>query len=186
MFIVASSVCRSLQYLISNLTQGGEGGHLFRLTCSAALWGGRDTANTAGVCGSAHSGWVALGLPQPKVACTSQVHTVHVQGPLQGHSSMWTLCFMHFLALSHLGSQVLCKGTDPDGLCILCLSWVHAARVTWCFPSAQSQVAMCLCTSLVPTFQFPVCVTHSPSCAVCLLWGAEAVLLLADVNHPRS
>ena len=32
-FILASSVCKSLQCLSSALTQGGEGGHLFRLTC---------------------------------------------------------------------------------------------------------------------------------------------------------
>ena len=40
----ASSVCRSLQCLISALTQGGGGGLLFRLTCSVVLWGGRNTA----------------------------------------------------------------------------------------------------------------------------------------------
>ena len=45
LFILASSVCRSLWCLISALTQGGEGGHLFRLTCSVGLWGGRNTAN---------------------------------------------------------------------------------------------------------------------------------------------
>ena len=45
LFILASSVCWSLQCLISTLTQGGKGGHLFRLTCSVMLWGGRNTAN---------------------------------------------------------------------------------------------------------------------------------------------
>ena len=44
-FILASSVCRSLQCLISALTQGAEGGHLFRSTCSVVLWGGRNTAS---------------------------------------------------------------------------------------------------------------------------------------------
>ena len=29
----------------STLTEGGEGGHLFRLTCSVVLWGGRNAAN---------------------------------------------------------------------------------------------------------------------------------------------
>ena len=42
---LASSVCWSLQCLISALTQGGGGGHFFRLTCSVVLWGGRDAAN---------------------------------------------------------------------------------------------------------------------------------------------
>ena len=43
--VLASSVCWSLQCLISALTQGGGGGHFFRLSCSVALWGGRDAAN---------------------------------------------------------------------------------------------------------------------------------------------
>ena len=43
--LVLASVCWSLQCLISALTQGGGGGHFFRLTCSVVLWGGRDTAN---------------------------------------------------------------------------------------------------------------------------------------------
>ena len=34
LLILASSVCKSLQCLISALTQGGKDGHLFRLTCS--------------------------------------------------------------------------------------------------------------------------------------------------------
>ena len=42
---LASSVCWSLQCLISALTQGGGGGHFVRLTCSVVLWGGRDAAN---------------------------------------------------------------------------------------------------------------------------------------------
>ena len=44
-FILASSVCWSLHCLVFALTQGGEGGHLFSLTCSVALWGGRNAAN---------------------------------------------------------------------------------------------------------------------------------------------
>ena len=63
LFIVASSVCWSLQCLISALTQGGEGGHLFRLTCSVLLWGGRDSANKYhwrvwGVCAVSGPHWV--------------------------------------------------------------------------------------------------------------------------------
>ena len=44
-FILTSFVCKSLQCLISALTQGGEGGHLFRLTYSVVLCEGRNTAN---------------------------------------------------------------------------------------------------------------------------------------------
>ena len=45
LFVLASSVCKSLWCLISPLTQGDEGGHLFRVICSVVLWGGRNTAN---------------------------------------------------------------------------------------------------------------------------------------------
>ena len=45
LFILASSVCKSLQYLTSALTQGGEGNHLLRPSCSVVLRGGRNTAN---------------------------------------------------------------------------------------------------------------------------------------------
>ena len=41
---LVSSVCKSLQCLISTLTWGGESGHLFEFTCSAVLWRGKDTA----------------------------------------------------------------------------------------------------------------------------------------------
>ena len=45
---LTSSVCWSLQCLISSLTQGGRWWTLFfffRLTCSVAMWEGRDAAN---------------------------------------------------------------------------------------------------------------------------------------------
>ena len=41
---VLASVCWSLLCLIFTLTQGGSGGHFFRLTCSEVLWAGRNTA----------------------------------------------------------------------------------------------------------------------------------------------
>ena len=45
LFILPSSVYWSLQHLISALTQGGDGGHFFRLTCSVVLSGGSNTAD---------------------------------------------------------------------------------------------------------------------------------------------
>ena len=51
LFILAS-VCKSVQCLFSALPQGGEGGHLFRLTCSVVLWGGGTLqTNITDVCG---------------------------------------------------------------------------------------------------------------------------------------
>ena len=45
LFILASPVCKSLQCLMSALTQEDGGGHLFKLTCSVVLRGERNTAN---------------------------------------------------------------------------------------------------------------------------------------------
>ena len=52
LFMLASSVCKPLQCLISALTQGGEGGHLFRLIVQWCCGeGGALQTNLTGVCG---------------------------------------------------------------------------------------------------------------------------------------
>ena len=84
-FILASSVCKSLQCLTSALTQGGRGGQLFLLTCSVVLWGGRSTTNITGVCGDCLQCLGHTGLP---------------------HS--WCVCFP---GLHCSGSRLLCRGT---------------------------------------------------------------------------
>ena len=63
-FVLASSLCKSLQYLTSTLTQGGEGGHLFRLTCSVVPRGGRNTANKYHWCV-----WGVLAVSGPHWVC---------------------------------------------------------------------------------------------------------------------
>ena len=106
LFILASSICKFLQCLISALTQGGESGHLFRLTCSVVLWG---TQTLMACVGSGHSLWTTLGLPKPKVACTfwvytalapwysakalSQVDPTFHGFPLLSHSGFWVCVF---------------------------------------------------------------------------------------------
>ena len=86
-FILASSVFRSLQCLISILTPVGEGGHLFRLTCSVVLWGGRDTANKYHLCVCG-----VFTVSGPHWVCPSSLWHVfpgskllRLQGALQGH-----------------------------------------------------------------------------------------------------
>ena len=86
-FILASSVCKSLWCLISALTQGGEGGHLFRFTCSLVLWGGRNTTNK--YCGRV---WEVLAMYGPHWVCPSS----------------WCVCFP---GLCCSGSRVLCRHT---------------------------------------------------------------------------
>ena len=138
LFILASSVCWSLQCLISALTEGGSGGHFFRLTCSVVLWGGRNAANIL------H--WSVFAVSWPHWVCP---HSRHV-------------CFP---SLHCLGSRLLCRGLlDPGpGLhalprskplrfrysgtpqrhrlgwaCILCPSQVRAAQVTRCLASVAA------------------------------------------------
>jgi len=44
-FVYFGFLCLQVSSLISALTQGGKGGHLFGLTSSVVLWEGRDTVN---------------------------------------------------------------------------------------------------------------------------------------------
>ena len=143
LFILASSVCKSLQYLTSALTQGGEGGHLLRLTCSVVLWGGRDTANkycwhVCGVLAVYGPHWVCPRSRQRYVLPGSTL--LSLQGALQGHCPKRALHFMHFQGLSRSGSRVLHKDTDSVGCAFLCLSLVRAAQATRCLVCTLSQV----------------------------------------------
>ena len=102
LFILASSVFSSLPCLISALTQGGEGGHLFRLICLVVLWGGRGTANKY----HWHV-WGVLAVDGPHWVCHSPRRRVlpgstllRLQGALQGHCPKWALHFMQFPGLS--------------------------------------------------------------------------------------
>ena len=100
---LAFSAWKSLQCLISALTWGGQSGHLFVFACSVVLWRERKTlqTNTTGMCG-VHLQWMD-----------------HM-----GVAAAWG--GMHFPGQSHSGSQVLCEGTVPGGLCILCTFQVQA------------------------------------------------------------
>ena len=121
LFILASSVCQSLQCLICALTQGGEGGHLFRLTCSVVLWEGRNTANKYhwrvwGVFAVYGPLW---GCPSSQRVCFPGLYCWG-SGLLCRGTPKWALGFVHFLGYGNLscsgsGSRVLHKGTDLFG-----------------------------------------------------------------------
>ena len=144
LFILVSSVYKSLQCLISALTQGGKGGHLFRLTCSVVLWGGRNTANKYHWCvcvGSACSVWFTLSLP-PLIACVLSPSTLlSLQVALQGNCLKWALGYVHFPGLSRSGSGswVIHKGTDLVGhvFCALPTSKQHRPPGAWLVHSLQ-------------------------------------------------
>ena len=136
LFILASSVCWSLQCLISALTKVGRWWSLFfRLTCSVVLWEGRNTTNKY------H--WRVLTVIQPHGVCP------HLQ----------CMCFP---SLHCSGSRLLCRELSDAGpglhalprskplrfrfsgtpqrwrlgwTCVLCPSQVRAAQVTWCLAS---------------------------------------------------
>ena len=143
MFILVSSVCKSLQCLISTLTQGGEGGHLFRLTCSVVLWGGRNTANKYhwhvwGVLAVYGSHWVC---PSSQQNVLSWSTLLRLQVALQGNCLNQALHFLHFSGLSCSGScsHVLHKVTDSVGYAFCALPRSEPLRWpdAWC---ALSQV----------------------------------------------
>ena len=107
------------QCLISLLTQRGEGGHLFRLTCSVLLWGGRKTTNKyhGCVCG-------ILIVYGPHWVCSSlwwcvlsQSTLFRLRVSLQRYCLKLALGLVHFsgLSCSGSGSCVLHKGTDSVG-----------------------------------------------------------------------
>ena len=142
MLILASSVCKFLQCLISTQTQGGEGGHLFRLTCSVVLWVERNTANKyrwceSGVLAVYRPHWV---FPQLTVHVLSQSTLLRLQVALQGNCLRWTLDFVPFPGPSSSGNQVLGERTVPGGLCDLITSLVPAAWLPGCATRAPSQV----------------------------------------------
>ena len=167
-FILASSVCKSFQCLISALTQGGKGDHLFRLT-SVVLWGGRDTANKyRWRVGNAPGVWPTVGLSQLPGVCFRGLHCsgsgsagapskagpafralprskplrLRFSGTLQGHRLSWACVFFPFPGPSSSGNQVLGTCTVPGGPCVLVISLVLATRFPGCAVTAPSQVCL--------------------------------------------
>ena len=115
-FILASSVCKSLQYLTQALTQGGEGCHLFRLVCSGAV-GREEHCKQICVCGKSAHSLGHTGFAPAHTCVLSRSTLLRLQVALQGNCLKWALGFVHFPGLSRLGSgsQVLHKSTDLLG-----------------------------------------------------------------------
>ena len=147
MFISAPSVCKSLKYLTSALTQGDEGGHLFRLTCSTVLReGGTWQTNTTGMCGErsqclGHTGFA----PLTRSVCFPRLHC----------SGSRLLC--RELSKAGPGLCALPRSTplrlrftgtpQRHGLswaCVLCPSQVQAAQVTRCLTRALLPARRCV------------------------------------------
>ena len=131
LFILASSVCWSLQGLISALTQGAQcWSHFFQLPCSVLLWGERNTANKY------H--WRVFTVIQPHRVCP---HSRRVCFPSLHCSDSRLLCWelsdagpglyalpkSKLLRFRFLGTPLKCR---LGWACILHPSQVRAAQVT--------------------------------------------------------
>ena len=197
LFILASFVCWSLQCLISALTQGDEGGHLFGLTCSVVLWGGRITGNKYY--------WRVWG-----VLAVFQLHWVC---PVSQH-----VCF-HGLYFS--GSRLLCRELSEVGLGLRAplkskplrfrfSSTLQRCRLSWAFVLCPSQVRASQVTRYLVSAVTPTQVgsasyslphpsrsvfwvynwTHFLRCAMCLFWGADLWLkpsqLMSTTHNPKN
>ena len=174
LFILASSVHRSLQCLISALTQGGEGGRLFRLTCSVLQWeGGTLQANVTGVCGDC---WQCLGhtgfVPAHGV-CAFPVYTAQAPGCSAGEPSKEGPGLRALPRSKPLRFRF--SGTPQrhrlSWACVLCPSQVRAAQATRCSESALSPGGRWVLSpppSQPPGFLGAQRACHL-GCAVCLL-----------------
>ena len=120
----------------------GEGGHLFRLTCSVVLQGGRSPANKiTGVCGelsvSGHTGFTLL------TACVLSRSTLpRLQVALQGLCLRQALGCVHFpgLCRSGSGSRVPHRGTGSVGPAFCALPRSEQLRRSGAWPAHTPQV----------------------------------------------
>ena len=97
--------------------------------------------------GNAHSLWTTLSLPKPKVACTFWIYTAQTPWYSARALSQVDPAFHDLPTSKPLRFSVLCKGTDPDGLCVLCPSQVQAPQATGFSASTLLQER---CTSQLP------------------------------------
>ena len=151
---------------------GGEGGHLFRFTCSVLLWGQRDTANKY----HWHV-WGVLAVSWPHGACTFPLYTSQALecsarelsevGPGLGALPRSKLLRFRFSGSPQRGR--LCW------TCVLCPSQVRASQTTRCLVSAVSPGGECV---LSPPWSQPLGFLGGRGCAhlqcaIFLFWGAD-------------
>ena len=118
--VIASFVCWSLQCLVYALTQRGRWRTLFffRLTCSVALWGGREgvmlQTNNTGVRSQCLS---HTGSAPAHGTCSLPAHTARALGCSTGNNPRLALGCMHLPGPSRSGSgtRVVLRGTDSVG-----------------------------------------------------------------------
>ena len=170
--VLASSVCWSLQCLISALKQRGRWWTLyFRLICSVVLWGGRDAANK--------KHWRVLAVPQLHWACPCSQHVCppcpHCSGsrllhwePSEAGPGLLAPPRSKPLSFRHSGSP---QRRRLSWACVLCPSQVRAAQVMRCLASAIAT------TYRLPAARLSRCTTGAPSQADVDLPESQEVLV---------
>ena len=140
-FLYLASVRRSLQCLVSTLTQAGEGGLLFRFTCSVALWGGRGAADKY------HwRVWGALAVFRPQWICP---HSRHVCFPRLHCSGSRLLSRERALSCGQFQFSGTPQKRRLGWACVLCLPR-RAAQAARSLTGALSPGAVRLIPSMVP------------------------------------
>ena len=161
MFILASSVCKSLQYLISTLTQGVKVvtylGSLVQLCCGE---GGTLRTNIPGVCGECAQCTDHAGFAPAHGVCAFSVYTAQAAGCPAGTPSKTGTEFRALPRSKSLGFRF--SGTPQrhsfGWACVLCPSQVRAAQATRCLAGGTVPGGTCiLITSPVPATQLPMC-----------------------------
>ena len=119
--VIASSVCWSLQCLVSALTQRGRWRTLFfvlffRLTCSVALRGGREGCCKQITLACARSALATLGLPPVHGACSLPAHAAQALGCSTRNHPWPALGCLHLPGPSPSGSgtRVVLRGADSQ------------------------------------------------------------------------
>ena len=163
-----ASVCRSLQCLISALTQAGGGGLLFRFACSVVLWGGRGTADKCHwrVWGALAVFWPHWVCPRSRV-CAFPVYTAQAPG-----CSIWSRA-LRGVQFQFWGSP---QKRRLGWACVLCLPCPSS--------SGSQELDECTLPSAGPASVSP---RTSWVCLVSVLgsWSLPATLP-GDVNHSES
>ena len=140
---MASFVCKSLQCLISALTQGGKDGHLLaslvQLFCGE---GGTLQTNITGMCGECLQCLGHTGFGPAHGVCAFPVYTAPAPGCSAGELSkaspgLRALPRSKLLRVRFLGTP---QRHRLGWACILCPTQVRAAQVTRRLASALSQV----------------------------------------------
>ena len=141
LFILASLFARLFSVLFPPYKEGMKVatyvGSLVQLCCGK---GGTLQTNSTGMCGGCLQWMDHTGFDTAQGATTSWVHTAQAPRWSERVLSQVGPVFMQFPGLSHSGFQTLHKGTDPDGLCVLCPFQVQAIQPTGCLLSTLSQV----------------------------------------------